>query len=275
MKHLMTLLALGILFYGSVFAQSDLDFSKYSNLDAVEDEVQNVTDGIHAGMSALDWTDGSAPSVLGLSVSVFTGFGSFKASEEIGLQDGGIALGNVGAQVGVGTAGIEVYARYFPETEFSDVKLKTLGFGLKYELSKLIPAPMFPAIGLYADYNTLDFGVNTRRTGTLEGGVEYSTKAGIDLSLSTINIGVIVSKSLIFVSFYGKLAFEMGNSDITWNSAVASGGVMQGYTILQQSQEFDNNGIRYGVGIKLMGIRAEVGGRGSNLYLGLGYGISI
>jgi len=275
MRQSIKIFTLVFVISGMVYAQTDIDFSEYTNLDAVEDEVQNVTDGIHAGMSALDWTSGSAPSLLGFSVSVFTGFGSFDASEKIGLEDGGVALGNVGAQVGIGTGGIEAYARFFPETELSDVKLKTLGFGLKYELSKLIPAPMFPAVGVYADYNTLDFGINDTRSGTLDGDIKYSTDAGIDMSLTTINVGVIVSKSLILVSFYGKLAYEIGKTDVSWNSVVLSGGTMAGYTVVEQSQEFDNNGIRYGVGMTLMGIRAEVGGRGSNLYLGLGYGISL
>jgi len=273
MKQLITVFCVVFLLAGIVQAQSDLDFTSFTDLSVVDDDVQNFTDGVHAGLSALDWTSGSAPSILGLSVSVFSGFGSFAASEDIGVESGGVALGNVGAQVGVGTAGFEVYARYFPEMELSDVKLQTMGFGFKYELSKIVPVPLFPNVGLYADYNTMDFGVNGERKGTLDGGIPYTTKAGINLSASTINVGVIVSKSLLIVSFYGKVAYEIGKTDITWNSAVASGAME--YDVLEQSQEFDNNGIRYGVGITLMGFRAEVGGRGSNLFLGLGYGISI
>jgi hypothetical protein len=224
-------------------------------------------------MSALDWTDASAPTLFRFSAGVFTGFGSFDASEKIGLKDGGVALGNIGAQVGFGTAGFEAYARFFPETELSDVKLKTLGFGIKYELSSIVPVPLFPAFGIYADYNTLDFGLNGKRTGVLEGNIPYETKAGIDLSLTTINIGVIASKDFILFRIYGKLAYEIGKTDITWNSASGTGGI--DYVVLEQNEEFDNNGLRYGVGLTLMGIRAEVGGRGSNLFLGLGYGISI
>lgn len=268
------MLSVVLLFVGQGFAQSDLDFTQFSSLMDVEDDVQNVTDGIHAGLSALDWTDASAPKLFRISAGVFTGFGSFDASEDIGLKDGGVALGNVGAQVGFGTAGLEAYARFFPETEFSDVKLKTLGFGLKYELSSIVPVPLFPALGVFADYNTLDFGVDGKRSGvTTDGNIPYETRAGIEMSLTTINIGVIASKDFLLLRVYGKLAYEMGKTDITWNSASGTGGV--DYVVVEENEEFDNNGLRYGVGITLMGIRAEVGGRGSNLFLGLGYGISI
>jgi hypothetical protein len=276
MKILMTIIV--ALFFLSLpgFAQSDIDFTQFSSLKQVEDDVQNFTDGLHAGLSALDWTDGSAPSLFRISAGVFTGFGSFDAAEQIGLKDGGVTLGNIGAQVGFGTAGVEVYARYFPEIDVSDVKLKTLGFGLKYELTSLVPVPLFPALSVYGDYNTLDFGVNATRTGTVPDApmVQYETKAGIDMSFSTINIGLIASKSFLLFSIYGKVAYELGSTDITWNS-VTSSNVPAGYVTVEENAEFDNNGFRYGVGLTLMGIRAEVGGRGSNLFLGLGYGISI
>jgi hypothetical protein len=85
---------------------------------------------------------------------------------------------------------------------------------------------------------------------------------------------VIASKSFLLFSVYGKLAYEIGTTDITWNS-VSSSNVAAGYVTVEQNEEFDNNGLRYGVGLTLFGVRAEVGGRGSNLFLGLGYGISI
>jgi len=233
-------------------------------------------DGIHAGLSALDWTDGSAPSLFRISVGVFTGFGTFSAQEAIGLKEDGITLGSAGLQVGFGTMGFEAYARYFPDFELSGVSLQSMGFGLKYELSKLIPGPLLPATGIYVDYNTLDFGVNKTRTGDVEGvpGLSYETKAGIDMSLKTINIGLILSKDLIIVRFYGKLAYELGSTDITWN--YATGVVGQPEAIIEEAnQEFDNNGLRYGVGLTLLGFRAEVGGRGSHLYLGVGYGLAL
>lgn len=274
----LTITIIAALFFLSLpgFAQSDLDLTKYSSIDPIKDDVQNFTDGLHAGLSALDWTDGSAPTLFRISAGVFTGFGSFDASEKIGLESGGVTLGNIGAQVGFGTAGFEVYARYFPQIDISDVQLKTLGFGLKYELSNLVPVPLFPALGVFADYNTLDFGVNATRRGTVPDApmVQYETKAGIDMSFSTVNIGLIASKSFLLFSIYGKVAFEMGKTDITWNS-VTSSNVADQYVTVEQNEEIDNNGFRYGVGFTLMGIRAEVGGRGSNLFLGLGYGISI
>lgn len=278
MRNLITLL-ISIFLVSAVFAQGDLDFTKYAtNLDAVEDEVQNLTDAVHAGMNVLDWTDGSCPSVFRFSVGVFAGFGSFDAHPEIGLDEKGMTPSGLGIQGGFGTAGFEAYIRFFPEIEMSDVKYKSLGFGLKYGLSDMIPIPMFPAVGIYCDYNTLNFGVNGKRDVMYEGGASPvkagEIGAGVDMAFSTINIGLIVSKDLVALRIYGKLAYEIGKTEIDWKTsqAISATEISAEQT---KSDEFTNSGLRYGVGISLFGIKAEAGGRGSNLYVGVGYGISI
>jgi hypothetical protein len=274
------MLLISIFLVSTVFAQGDLDFTKYAdNLDTVEDEVQNLTDAVHAGMNVLDWTDGSCPSVFRFSVGVFAGFGSFDAQKEIGLDEKGITPSGMGIQGGFGTAGFEAYIRFFPEIEMSNVKYKSLGFGLKYELSDMIPIPTFPAVGIYCDYNTLNFGVNGKRDVMYEEVGQDPVKAGeigagVDMAFSTINIGLIVSKDLVALRIYGKLAYEIGKTNIDWKTsqALSDAEISAEQT---KSDEFTNSGLRYGVGISLFGIKAEAGGRGSNLYVGVGYGISI
>jgi hypothetical protein len=280
MRHFITLL-ISIFLVSTVYAQGDLDFTKYANnLDPVKDEVQNLTDAVHAGMNVLDWTDGSCPSVFRFSVGVFAGFGSFDAQPEIGLDEKGMTPSGLGIQGGFGTAGFEAYIRFFPEIEMSDVKYKSLGFGLKYGLSDMIPIPMFPAVGIYCDYNTLNFGVGGKRDVMYEEvGLDPvkvgEVNAGIDMTFSTINIGLIVSKDLVALRIYGKLAYEIGKTEIDWNYASANSITQDDFITEKDNVEFTNNGLRYGVGISLFGIKAEAGARGSNLYVGVGYGISI
>ncbi len=71
---------------------------------------------------------------------------------------------------------------------------------------------------------------------------------------------------------YGKLAVETGTTTLDWNQAV-----LQGNTVVsdEQSGEVDSNGFRYALGVVAFGLRLEAGGRGSNLFFALGYGISI
>ncbi len=280
MKRFLVLLAANIFLFSTAFAQSDMDLTKYSSLKAVDDQVQDITDAVHSGMNVLDWTDGSGPTLFRVSVDVFAGFGSFDALPEIGLKDSGIAPGALGVQGGFGTAGLEAYVRYFPELTVSDVDVSSIGFGLKYEISKIMPIPMLPSTSVYVDYNTLSFGVNATRKGSVPysgnngtTNVSYEAKSGIDMAFSTINIGLIASYDLVLVRFYGKLAYEIGSTDIDWNYVTAVSETE--YEIRKNSDEFTNSGLRYGVGMSLFGIKAEAGGRGSNLYFGVGYGISI
>jgi len=268
MRTYLQSLSIILILSGILFAQGDLDLTQFESANDLKSEFEDFNNGTYAGMSALDWTDASGPSVFRFSAGVFAGFGSVAKNKDIGF-DSDIFVPTTGLQVGFGTAGFELYARIMPELEFSSAKLKALGFGLKYELTDLIPVPAFPSTALFVDYNTMDLGVNENRS---IDGTTQKVKSQIDLNFSTINIGAMMSYDFIVARVYGKLAVELGNTDMSWNSATAVGGVPVENTI---KDELESTGFRYAVGLALFGIKAEVGGRGSNLFAGLGYGISI
>ncbi len=260
-----------ILFFlaGVSTAQGDLDLTQFSSASDLESEFENFNNGIYAGMSALDWTDASGPSVFRISAGVFMGFGSVEKNKNIGIPDDVYIPGGAGLQVGFGTAGFELYGRFMPEMELSDAKTKTLGFGFKYEITDMFPVPGFPSTALFVDYNSMEMGVNKNRD---IDGTNQEVKSQIELKFSTINIGAMMSYDFLVARIYGKLAVEMGTTDLSWNSATVLAGNPIEETI---TGELESTGFRYAVGIAAFGFKAEVGGRGENLFAGIGYGISI
>jgi len=257
-----SLLALFFLF-GTSFAQDDLDFTNYTSMKQLEGDFEDLNNGVYAGMNALDWTDASAPSLFKFSADILLGFGSVGKNPDIGIKDDLFFPTAAGLQLGFGTAGFEAFARFMPETEAFSYKMKALGFGLKYEISDMIPVPGFPSVALFADYNTLDFGVNENRD---VNGVKYKSK--IDMSFSSVNIGTILSYDFVVARVFGKLGVDMGSTDLSWNSVVNN-------TENLVKGDLSGTGFRYSIGAALFGFRAEIGGRGSNMFAGLGYGISI
>jgi len=247
MRQFLTAILVIFLSFGFSFGQfGGLDFSDYSSIADLEKEVEDLNNGFHSGLNVLTWTEASAPSLIGVSVMVFSGFGGVEKNAAIGLKDGSFVIGAAGLQVGVGTAGFEAFARFSPEMDLGDLKIDALGFGLKYDISDMIPAPGFPSTSLFVDYNSQNISVNK-----------------IEMGLSSINIGTIVGYDFIVIAVYGKLGVELGNTEITWDTPAG-----------EISGDLDNTGFRYALGLTLFGFRAEVGGRGASTSVGLGYGIS-
>lgn len=260
-----------LIFTGVIFAQDNINLSEFASVKALESEFEDFNNGVYAGLSALDWTDGSGPSLFRISAGVFMGFGSISKNKLIGLSEDLFMPAGAGLQVGFGTAGFEAYARYSPEFELSGVNQAMLGFGIKYEISDLIPVVGFPSTALFADYNTLDFGVSKTKEVTVDN-VTGDVKTGVDLAFSSINIGAIMSYDFVVLRVYGKLAVELGDTELTWNQAVAVANAIQA---TEQTGNVDSTGFRYALGLVLFGFKAEAGGRGSNLFAAIGYGISI
>ena len=271
MKFLLHGFIAAVLMSGFVFAQDNLNFTQFDSKQ-LNKEIENFNNGMQAGLSVLDWTDATCPSIFRISAGIFLGFGSADKNPAIGLKDDIFFPASAGLQLGFGTAGFEAYARLLPKTDAFNYSLKGLGFGIKYEISDLIPAPGMPALALFADYNTLGFALNQSKIATVD---NFSGRVQTDISLdySTINIGTIMSYDFVVLRVYGKLAVEIGSTDMKWNRAVLdnSDNVVADKT----SGTFDGTGLRYAVGVVLFGVRAEVGGRGSSMFAGVGYGISI
>ncbi|HHM02496.1 MAG TPA: hypothetical protein ENJ15_05730 [Caldithrix abyssi] len=274
MRRLFLLLISLFLFVGSASAQSDLDFTTFSDLNALADDMDGINNAAYAGMNVLDWTDASGPTLFRISAGVFLGVGSFAENPSIGLNEAGYLPSGIGVQAGFGTMGFEAYARYFPETEVQGLSLQVLGFGLKYELSDLIPIPAFPAIAVFADYNTMGFAINASRDVYLDDGVTKAgtVDAGIDLQFSSINIGAMISYDLLLVRLYAKAAYDIGKTDVSWVYATAAAvGSVQEST---QNGTLDSSALRLAAGLSIFGIKAEVGTRNGSQFAGLGYGIS-
>jgi len=271
MRKFITVVCIVFLSFGFAFSQlGDMDLTEFGSISAVKKQIEPFTDAFHSGLNVLTFTTADAPSILGINVSVFTGFSSIEKNSDIGLTEEGFTFSTLGVQAGFGTAGFEIYARYFPEFETEDYSIDALGFGLKYDLSDMIPVVGFPSTSLYAEYNTQKFGASTSKVIT-ENNVSGTVKTGIDMSFSTINIGTIVGYDLIVLGIYGKLGVEIGNTTLTWNQGVESGGQIVANEI---EGDIETTAMRYAVGVTVFGFRAEIGGRGSNTSAGIGYGIS-
>jgi len=278
MRRFLTTIFIIFLSFGFSFSQlGDMDLSDFGSISDVKEEIEPFTDAFHSGLNVLTFTSGDAPSVFGISVSVFTGFSSIEKNPAIGLTEEGFTFSTLGIQAGLGTAGFEVYARYFPELETSGFNIDALGFGLKYDLSDMIPVTGFPSTSAYVEYNSQSFGVNDKRDVTIDDGtgtggtINGTVQSGIDMSFSTINIGAIVGYDLVVIGIYGKFGVEIGNTELTWNQAVAAAGQV---VSAENSGDLETTAMRYAVGVTLFGFRAEIGGRGSNTSAGIGYGIS-
>jgi len=273
MRILSVLLLALTLFTGPLFAQSDLDFTTFSDLDKLSEQMDGINNAAHASMNVLDWTDASGPTLFRISAGIFVGAGSFPANEAVGLTEDGYLPAGLGLQAGFGTMGFEAYARFFPETEVQGLSLQVLGFGLKYELSDLIPIPAFPALAVFADYNTMGFAINDSRDVYLDNGEKAGTvDSGIDLKFSTVNIGAMISYDLLLVRVYGKIAYDMGTTDVSWVYATAT--QVGQVNASEQSGTLDSNGLRLAVGASIFGIKAEIGTRSGSTFAGLGYGLT-
>lgn len=275
MRKLLLVTIFVFLLSGSSFAQSDMNLTEFGSISSLKKQIEPFTDAFHSGLNVLTFTDASAPSVFGVSVSVFSGFSSIEKNPDIGLKDEGYIISTLGAQAGFGTAGFEIYLRYFPELETSGFKIDAIGFGLKCDLTDMIPVTGFPSTSAYVEYNSQNFSVNKNRSVSVDDGtgnnVNGTVKSGIDMGFSTINIGAIVGYDLVLLGVYGKLGVELGNTNISWNQAVVSNGVV---VADGNSGDISSTAMRYAIGLTLFGFRAEFGGRGSNTSAGLGYGIS-
>lgn len=274
MKKLLGVVLLLVVCNSYLFAQGDLDLTKFGSIKAIEKDIEPLTDGLLAGMGVLTYTDAGAPDVFGISVMGYVGFFGIDANEEIGITEDVYFPGALGLQVGLGTAGYEGFVRWFPELEQSGFKLSALGFGLKYDISDLIPVPSMPTTSVYADYNSQTFSVSDDRqvdpdgTGPIPAG---NINSGIKLGSSSFNVGAVVGYDLIIVGIYGKLGLEFGSTNLEWNTGVAEAG-----QLVEQGNKGDisSTGLRYAVGLTLLGFRVEAGGRGGTIALGAGYGLS-
>lgn len=248
---------------GSAFSMDPLDFSDFDSIDQIESHFNDLNRSVYAGMNTLTWSSADAPSVFGFNVNVITGFGSFDANPEIGIDEKGILPAFAAFQAGLGTAGFEAYARVMPELELeSDIKAQTLGFGLKYKLSDLLPIPGFPDVSVFGEYNT--YGLKQNRDIATEFG---TIDSGIDLNFKSTNFGVLIGKSFTVVDVYGKAGYQSGTTDMAWNQAL-EGGITN-----RIEGDFSDSHFAYAVGLSVVGIKAEAGARGDNFSFGLGWGI--
>jgi len=275
MRKFFTVILITFLTFGFAFSQGEIDLTKYGSISAVKKDIEPFTDAFHSGLNVLTFTSADAPSLFGVSVSVFTGFSSLDKLPKVNQKEDGFIMSTLGVQAGFGTAGFEIYARYFPEQELSNFKINALGFGLKYDLSDMIPVVGFPSTSAYVEYNSQLFSASDSRNVVVNDGnngtVSGTVKSGIDMNFSSINIGAIVGYDLIVLGIYGKLGVEIGNTELTWNQAVAS----NGQVIANENKgDIESTAMRYAVGLTFFGFRAEIGGRGSNTSAGIGYGIS-
>lgn len=266
MKKVLQAVLLLSIFTSFSFAQlGDLDLSMVDK-DVVKTEFAGFSDGMHAAMSSLEWDEAAAPEVFGISVKVFLAGSGVDAIPLLGIQDD-IPVGLIGAQVGFGTMGYEIYVRFLPELETDGADIGMLGFGLKYDLTDLIPIPAMPALSAYASYNSLSFGV----TRDIDNPVlqNQKIKTGISTDFSTINFGIITGYDLIILSVYGKAGLEIGTTELSWDAVDGATGAKT-----NESITLDTTSFRYAAGLSLFGIKAEIGGRGSNIAYAIGYGIS-
>lgn len=292
MKKL-TILALSLAFAGTAFAQKDFSLSKYPKLTgAVEEGVQGFTDGLHGGLNSLEWTDGSGPTLFRIGLQIHVGAGMVPAAPEVGLKDA-FPMPSLGAQLNLGTMGAEGYFRIFPEIDMNGAKYGMIGFGLKYDITDFIPVTGFPSTSAYISYSSLSFSaeseqdINGTEPVTYQNqtyDAQYSTKVTgkAEISASSFNVGAITSYDLVVLRVFGRVALEMGSSEISWNGAEpdknqVSGNPVTGFTIgtkpFKGGNDFGNSSLRIGAGLSLIGIKAEVGYR-SGLYAGVGYGFT-
>lgn len=259
-----------LFFSGFSFAQlGDLDLSTFSDSKVLEEKFEGFNNGIHASMSALEWDNASAPDVLGFSAKVFLAGSLIEAEPSLGLSED-VPVGVLGAQVGFGTMGYEIYVRFLPELETDGADVGMLGFGLKYDLSDLIPIPALPSLSAYGSYNSMSLKITPQYT--VQG---QTVKSTISSDFSTINVGVIAGYDFIILNVYGKAGLEMGTTELEWEFVDQDASMQQGQPVLEKkSHEISSTSFRYAVGLSLFGFKLEGSGRGTSLAYAVGYGIS-
>ncbi len=263
MKKIILILFITLFCTGTAFSMDTLDFSDYDSINVIKPQVEDLNRSVYTGMNTLTWTSADAPTVFGFNVGLVSGFSSFKANPDIGIEKDGYLPTIAALQVGLGTAGFEAYGRVLPEMELgSDIKAQALGFGLKYNLSGLFDVPGLPDFALFGEYNTYDLKQNRDIT------TDYGTiNSGIDLKFKSTNFGVLISKSFAILGIYGKAGIQSGVTDMQWNRALSDG------TADMVTGDFSDSQFAYAVGLTFVGIKAEAGARGSNYSFGLGWGI--
>lgn len=292
MKKL-TILALSLAFAGTAFAQKDFSLSQYSKLPSdAEEGVQGLTDGLHGGLNTLEWTDGSGPTLFRIGLQIHAGVGMVPAAPEVGLKDD-VPMPSFGAQLNLGTMGAEGYFRIFPEVDAGGIKYGMMGFGLKYDITDFIPVTGFPSTSAYVSYSSLSFSAEseqvidgvekvTYQNQTYDASYSTTVNGKAEISASSFSVGAITSYDLVILRVFGRVALEMGSSEVSWNGAEpdqnkVSGNPITGFTIgtknFNGGNDFGNSGLRLGAGLSLLGVKAEVGYR-SGLYAGVGYGFT-
>ncbi|MCA0445707.1 MAG: hypothetical protein LCH54_05725 [Bacteroidetes bacterium] len=278
MKKL-TLIGLAVLASTVAFGQA-LDISAFKSLTAPQkDGVQSLTDGLQGGLSSLEWTDGSGPTLFRISVGVYAGLGSYEEAKSVGIDKAGM-IPSAGLQVGLGTLGAEGYFRMLPSLTFGDASIGSMGFGLKYDLTDLIPVTGFPSTSAYVGYGTINAKFETtvkevedNSTGTTIV-IPVNKKVSAEIKSSTFNLGVISSYDLVILRVFARAAFEAGNSDLDWAGfEPVKNGQSFSFGEWKSNESFGNSGMRLGIGLSLIGIKAEIGVR-NGLYAGAGYGFS-
>lgn len=278
MKKL-TLIGLAVLASTVTFGQA-LKIDNLKTLSSKEkDGIQSLTDGLQGGLSSLEWTDGSGPTLFRISVGVYAGLGSYEEAKSIGIDKAGM-VPSAGIQVGLGTMGAEGYFRMLPSLTFGDASIGSMGFGLKYDLTSLIPVVGFPSTSAYVGYGTINAKFETtveKVTANVQGTpteVTVGKKVSAEIKSSTFNMGVITSYDLVILRVFARAAFEAGNSDLDWAGfEPVVNGNSASFSEWKSNETFGNSGMRLGVGLSLFGIKAEVGTR-NGLYAGAGYGFS-
>lgn len=263
MKIVLMSVMLVLLSIGTAFSMDGLDFSDFGSVGEIESDFEDFNRAVYAGINTLTWTGAEAPTTFGIGFGLVTGFGSFKANPVIGIEESGVLPASGAFQVGFGTAGFEAYARFLPEVEItSDIKTRLFGVGLKYELPGLFDGPGLPDLAIFAEYNTLELKQD-KEIDTQYGMID----SGIDLKFKSANAGILISEDFEFIRIYGKAGIQSGTTDMMWNQALEDG------LTNRIEGNISDTAFAYAVGISFAGLKAEVGGRGSNLGFGLGWGL--
>lgn len=241
MKKL-TLLVLMTFAFGIVQAQT-FDFSKIVLSQSNKDDMAGW---MAAGSGGMMWTTASAPSTFGFRVGVFANAGK---TPELPAQADvpSYFVNSAGVFVAVGTMGFEGIFRILPVEQ-----VNSMGFGLKYEFTNLIPLPPGIPVSLAGYFDYSKFG--------------YKEKDN-DFSSTNSSFGVIASGDLILIKAYGRLGYEMGTAEFKYT--YKSGTILGDIPI---AGEGESNGIRAAAGLSLGLFDVEVGTR-NGLYFGLGASI--
>lgn len=225
-------------------SQAQFDFKK-----ATASELAKLGPYLAPGYSALMWNSASSPDVFGIQFGVFAAGSAFP--EVANVPTPSFMPNNLGLFVSAGTLGFEAKLRILP-TDY----VNSLGFGLKYDVSTLLPLP--PGIPLslsgYFDYNKVKLG-SDEKTGYIDG--------------KATTFGVLVGTKVLIGGVYARVGYEMSSADIVYTPSIA--GIPASAT---QTVPVESNGLRLAVGGNIMMFDFEVGTRDQFYYaLGLSFGI--